>query len=208
MKIIKLFQGSDEWKQWRKSRITATSAGGLMMHNFWKTPLDLYKEMLEMVPPQETNAAMQRGSDMEPIARSLFIEMTGLEMEPIVCESDEHFWMAASLDGWNEENKAILEIKCPNEKTHLLALSGDMPDYYRDQIMHQLAVTGGAICYYMSYRPEHEQKVAIVQVKPNPEYMAELIEVEKKFYYENICEMVEPDSAWTLKTTIKAPPAQ
>jgi len=197
MKIIELEQGSEDWLLWRKAHITATSAGILMGHNPWRTPLDLYNEMLGFTAPQETNAAMTRGSEMEPTARALFVERVGIEMIPIVCESDVNHWMAASLDGWNEEGKIILEIKCPNAKTHDMALNCDLPIYYRDQIMHQFAVTQGKICYYMTYRPEHPKPFAIIEIMPDWNYIAEMIEVEREFYENHLC-VFNPPTPKTL----------
>ncbi len=199
MKIIEISQASDEWKLWRQSRITATSASIIMGNNPWKSKIDLFNEMLGITPPQELNAAMARGSALEPEARELFIKETGIDMIPIVCENDDHYWMAASLDGWCEENNAILEIKSPNEKTHEMACEGIIPIYYSDQMQHQLAVTKGSICYYMSYRPEYPIKHAIIEVFPNIEYIEHMIELEKEFYFDNLCSFKEPEGPKPLK---------
>lgn len=197
MKIIDLPQGTDLWREWRKSKITATSAAILMNNNPWRDALDLWEEMLEIKPPQELNAAMARGSELEPIARKLFEEQSGMAFIPIVCESSDHSWMAASLDGWNDDNQAILEIKCPNEKTHQMAIDGIIPIYYRDQIMHQFGCTKALICYYVSYRPEHEKKLAVIEVKPDVGYINHMIDVEQKFYKKNICGF-KPPERWKL----------
>ena len=187
MKIIELSQGSPEWLTWRKTKITATSSAILMQHNPWSEPLDLWNEMLGFTPPKEVNSAMTRGSELEPTARKLFNEQTGLNFIPIVCESEENPWMAASLDGWDGDNDAILEIKCPKEQTHRLALLGEIPIYYRDQIMHQFGVTQGKICYYVSYRPECiDNPLIVVEVLPDWEYIDQMIAVEKAFYYDNL----------------------
>jgi predicted phage-related endonuclease len=93
--------------------------------------------------------------------------------------------------------EAILEIKCPNERTHKEALLGIVPKYYSDQIQHQFACTGACICYYVSYRPENEEKLAVVEIKPDLEYISHLIEVERKFYQENLCAFCPP-TEWKL----------
>jgi len=199
MKIIEgLEQGSDEWKSWRKTKITATSAAILMGNNPWNKPIDLYNEIFGLIPPKESNAAMARGTALEPEARQAFIDKMGIDMIPIVCEHEEYPWMAASLDGWNEDNKAILECKAPNEKTHFMAIEGNIPEYYRDQIIHQLAVTGGKVCYYVSYRPEYKINLAIVEVYPNIGYMQTMIETEKQFYEECMLTMTPPKPDWKL----------
>jgi len=198
MKIINLTQSSSEWLEWRRSKITATSAGILMLNNPWKTPLDLFEEMLGMVPPVEKNEAMERGNRLEPIARMLFEEMIGMEFAPICCEHDTLPWFAASLDGWNEDNQVVLEIKCPGERTHREALEGIIPKYYQDQIFHQLGCSGGVSAYYVSYRPEHERNIAVVEVKRDQAYIDHIIETERKFYFDNLCDFKEPVE-WKMK---------
>lgn len=211
MKIIPIEQSTPEWHAWRKTKITATSAGILMDHNPWEKPLDLWNSMLGFTPPKEKTAAMQRGNDLEPEARLLFIERTGIEMIPICCECSDNPWMAASLDGWSQDNGVVLEIKSPNEKTHLMALDGEAPLYYHDQMMHQLKVTGGTICYYVSYRPEYKKNpLAIVETFPHIEYMDQIVQKESHFYHEYFWpsyqglstgrfDMIKRPEAWSFK---------
>lgn len=200
MKIIELQQGSDAWKKWRQTKITGTAASVIMGNNPWKTRLDLWNELLGITPPQEMNEKMQRGNNLEPKARMIFEEIMGMEFPPIVCESDEYDFMGASLDGWNEDNKAVLEIKCPSERTHKEAIDGIVPQYYIDQCQHALIVTGGVICYYVSYRPEHDKQIAVVEIKPKPEYMIQIIEKEKDFYENNLFSTIPtPPETWEFK---------
>ena len=199
MKIVSHEQGSAEWLNWRRSKITATSASIIMGHNPWSTKLDLWNEMLGITPPKEKNAAMERGNTLEPEARALFIKETGIDMVPIVCESEAYPWMAASLDGWNAEHQAILEIKSPGEKTHLMSINGEIPIYYSDQLHHQCGVTKGQIAYYMSYRPEYKkQPYAIVEARPDWDYIERMIDAERIFYEEYLCTFRRPEE-WTFK---------
>jgi len=201
MKIIEFEggQGGTDWLAWRRRKITATSASIIMGHNPFESKVDLWNSMMGITPPKEMNAAMERGGLLEPEARALFINETGIDMVPIVCESEAYPWMAASLDGWNFENKCILEIKSPGEKTHLMSINGEIPIYYADQIQHQFAVTKGQIAYYMTYRPEYTRKpYAIVEVLPNWEYIETMIESERQFYEENVCLFKSPKQ-WAFK---------
>ena len=113
-------QGSPEWLAFRKTKVTATDASAILGLNPWKTRLQLYHEKLSNDPPKPCNEAMQRGNDLEPIARDLFKIKTGHKMEPRVVVKD---WAMASLDGINAWNE-ILEIKCPGEKVHAVAVAG------------------------------------------------------------------------------------
>lgn len=200
MKIIEIEggQGSPAWHSWRSCHITATNASVLMGNNPWESPIQLFEEKLGISAPKEENDAMRRGSQLEGAARMLFEEMMGIEFPPICCEHSDHSWMGASLDGWNEDNKIVLEIKSPGERTHKEAIDGIVPRYYEDQVQHQLACTGGVVAYYVSYRPEHKRNIAVVEIKPDYEYINHLIEIEKTFYYENLCQF-KPPTIWKFQ---------
>lgn len=198
MRTIELIQGDPEWLQWRAGRITATDASVLMDLNPYKTLMELWQEKLSIRSASEHNARMQRGHELEPIARKLFIEETGIEVSPICGEHDTDWWMAASFDGLSECKKIVCEIKCPKMSTHQQALSKQIPDYYYAQCQHQLYVCGGDINYYTSYHPDCERKIAIVEVLPNKEFQENLREKSKIFYEQNMCQMCPPNPAWTF----------
>lgn len=203
MKIIEgLIQGSPEWHAWRKYKLTATSAGILMDHNPWESPLDLFNSIWGITPPKEKTAAMQRGNDLEDEARQLFIKHTGIDMIPICVEHDEMPWFAASLDGWSKEKKAVLEIKCPNEMNHSAYLEGHIPYHYFDQMQWQLFITGGEKAYFMTYRPEHETTFGIQEILPNQEYIDNIIKAAIYFYDNHINDDMaafNPPKPWKLK---------
>lgn len=146
--IIDLEQGSEAWLNLRKTKITATDASVIMGINPWKTPLQLYNEKLSTEHKNIANARMQRGTDLEPIGRSLFILQTGIEVEPKVVVSA---WAMASLDGLSKCGKYAVEIKCPAEKDHALALAGKVPPYYYPQLQHQMWVCCLSFIYYFSF---------------------------------------------------------
>jgi putative phage-type endonuclease len=145
-----LVQGSNEWIALRKTKVTASDAAVIMGMNPWKTPYILWQEKLDLVPPTEINEAMQRGIDLEPIARDLFNLKMGMEFEPAVVFHENYDWMMASLDGISFLG-SIVEIKCPGEKTHAIALNGKIPEYYYPQVQHQIACADTQFAYYFSF---------------------------------------------------------
>jgi len=199
MPIIEgLIQGSDKWLQYRQSRIMATDAPVILGSNPWKTKLELFEEKLGLRPPPSLNPAMERGTLLEPAARQLASELISVDFRPVVVESTKHPWLASSLDGlgWCK-NQYILEIKCPKASTHDDALDDRIPEYYRDQIQTQLLCSEAGICYYFSYRPERKDKpYAIIEVYPDLEKQAEIIEKGYEFY-KQMCQM-EPPEEWKL----------
>lgn len=198
MPIIDIPQGSPDWLKLRRSHITATDMSIIMGSNPFKTLAELWREKMGLVPPQESNAAMERGSRLEPDARECACEKIGLDFEPVVIVSDEHPWAMASLDGISGAGNIILEIKCPKESTHLDTFHNkNYPVYYKDQIQWQLLVSDAAGCYYFSYRPEcREYPFAFVSVLPDKEWHKQMLEKGYEFY-QRLCNFDEPEE-WKL----------
>src|ERR1043165_6024764 len=138
MKIIPVKQGTPEWHEFRKDKIGASLASVIMGVCPWKTPLQLYNEMKGIIDQAPTSAFMERGIEMEAQARSQFEYLKGKTFPSIVVQDDHLPWMIASLDGWNEEEKCLVEIKCPGMKAHQIALRGQVPDHYYPQLQHQM----------------------------------------------------------------------
>src|SRR5208337_1949303 len=137
LQFIDCEQGSQEWLDLRKTKITATDAPAIMGVSPWKTKIKCYKEKIGEIENVVKSERMQRGLDLEPIARELFTIRTGIEMFPRVVVRD---WAMASLDGLSIMGHKILEIKCPGPKDHELALCGKIPEYYFPQLQHQMMV--------------------------------------------------------------------
>ena len=174
--IRHLEQGTQDWLDLRKKKITATDASVIMGASHWKTRLQLYHEKLSDAPPTPPNERMQRGTNLEPIARDLFNLQTGWNMQPAILVKD---WMMASLDGRDEDSGSIVEIKCPGERDHAIAVSGKVPDHYFPQLQHQMYVSGVRLMYYFSF---DGMEGVMVKIKRDEEYIKNMVEEEYKFY--------------------------
>jgi len=182
-----VIQGTDEWLALRKTKITATDASVIMGVSPWKTKIQLYNEKISQNDNTFVNESMQRGLDLEPIARDLFNIQTGIKMNPTVVIKD---WAMASLDGISSCGQFIVEIKCPGHKDHAISLEGKIPDQYYPQIQHQMYVTDLQFAYYYSF---DGIEGVIVIVKRDDEYIAKMVEEEKKFY-ECLINKIPPES--------------
>jgi len=128
-----------------------------------------------------TNAAMQRGTDLEPVARAAYEVATGA----LVIESG--FWhnehMGASPDGLIDDD-GLLEIKCPSLATHFGYLkAGTVPSKYVPQIQMQMYVTGRAWCDFVSFCPEYPEhlRLLVVRCKRDEEYITNMVAAITKF---------------------------
>jgi putative phage-type endonuclease len=178
MKFVDVEQGTEEWLKWRKTLITATDCPVIMGSSPWSTPYKCWQNKLGLLGDQAPNAAMQRGKELEPLAREWFSK-TICEMNPKVIESSEYSFIGASLDGISNLGNHILEIKCGSEKLHALAKDGIIPEYYKDQIQHQLLVTRAGSCFYVSFDGIDG---IIIRVEPDPTFAERFLKKARDFW--------------------------
>lgn len=146
-----LIQGSTEWHSFRKNHIDSSDAPIIMNVSPYSTPYQLWCRKLGLIPEPEMTGAMQRGHDLEPLALAEFERQMGLFMSPTVRVSSAIPWMSASLDGLDLNEEIAVEIKCPNSKTHQMAIEGKIPDKYIYQLQHQMLVLNVEFMYYFSF---------------------------------------------------------
>jgi len=150
-------QRSAEWFAQRLGKVTAsalyqvmTKGGGATRKNYM---MKLLCERLTGTSEEfYTNAAMQRGTDLEPVARSAYEVDKGvmvIETGSVDHPSIEGF--SASPDGLVGDD-GLVEIKCPNTGTHVDLLQGGKIDKkYIWQMQAQMACTGRKWCDFVSF---------------------------------------------------------
>lgn len=197
MRLIEVDQGSAAWLALRMDKITGTDSSILTGSNPFKNKLKLWEQKLGLLPPDEVNDKMRRGSELETPARWLLSESLGIDFKPAVAISDTYEWMMASVDGISPCLRYMCEIKCPSKKYHDEAKNGVIQQYYLDQIQHCLAVTECEKCYFCSYLPKDEKEIVIIEVLPDFEKQGEIIAKGQEFYI-NMCTM-NPPTEWELE---------
>lgn len=193
-----MIQGSEEWHLFRKNHIGSSDAPVIMGKSKFSTPFKLWLVKTGQSVDEANNWATQRGNEAEPLARALFEKEFEASFPPAVVESDEHPWMSASLDGYHVGLNTFIEIKCPRREVMELAKKGEVHPEYIYQLEHQLMVTKAEHCFFMCVATEmRDGKVrirdkAIVKYYPNPTLQAELLEAEKKFWFDHVVAKVPP----------------
>jgi len=172
-------QGTPEWLEMRKKYIMASDAPAILGLSPWKSVYQVWEDKLGLSLPVEDNWAMKRGRDLEPIAREAYVLETGNMVVPMVLFHDEISYMGASLDGVSDDKTVAVEIKCPGEKDHLLALQGIVPEKYMPQLQHQLAVLAINEIHYFSYK---DGETALITVPRDEVFIKRLLAENKKFW--------------------------
>jgi putative phage-type endonuclease len=205
MKIVTLEQNSRDWKTWRNKGLGASTAATVLGISPWSTPFELWLELTGLCERAPSNeyaiAAMRRGHELEPVARARFERQIGKAFPPLCAENDEHSFIKASLDGYNAQENAILEIKCPGKVDHAKALKGQIPDKYYAQVQHQLLVTGASLCYYYSY--DGKDSDATVLVKPDSDYIDKLTKALLSFWQKVQLQLPPEHTQEDLQTFVK-----
>lgn len=162
-------QRTDEWISARCGKVTASRVADVMATTKSGPAAARKNYMMDLLCQRLTgnveqgfnSAAMQRGTDLEPIARSAYEVDSGvMVIEVGLVDHPSIDWFGASPDGLVNDD-GLVEIKCPNTATHIEFLRTGKPDgRYVWQMMAQMACTGRKWCDFVSFDdrlPEHLQ---------------------------------------------------
>lgn len=161
---LTLEQGSEDWLQFRVGKVSASriaditaklrnGASGASRAAYLG---EIVCERLTGQPASNyTNAAMEWGTQHEPMARAAYqldrlrsVKRVGCVLHPVIPDA------IASPDGLIDDD-GLCEIKCPavtNNHIELL-LGGPISDRYMQQMQWQLACTSRHWCDFISFDP-------------------------------------------------------
>ena len=202
MNVLPFEQGSPEWLQARIGRVTASRMSAVCAKGKNGAPSttraacmgELIAEYLTgQVAENYTNADMQRGTELEPLARAAYevktrqmVAQVGLVLHP---ENDR---FAASPDGIVGAD-GLLEIKCPRTHVHIAyLLAGKPPAEYLAQMAWQAACCEREWVDFASFDPRmpEDLQLFVVRYTPPSSYIAEL-ELEATAFLEEMMSKIE-----------------
>jgi putative phage-type endonuclease len=178
--IVDLQQGTTEWLEWRSNGIGASDAPTIMGENPWKRPAQLLSEKLGASKKSAGNAAMARGTALEPEARRRYERISGNSVEPACLQSNKHAWQRASLDGLSADRNTVVEIKVGDSVYKNTASTRQVPRYYVGQLQHILAVTALPHIDFFCWLPNRPE--IGLRVMRDDSYIARLIAAEQNFW--------------------------
>ncbi|EDJ1070937.1 YqaJ viral recombinase family protein [Salmonella enterica] len=182
-------QRSPEWFAARCGKVTASRLYDVMARTKSGYAASRQNYMAELIcqrltgKPEEgfTNAAMMRGTELEPVAREMYAlnEFDAVILEVGLIDHPTIAGFAASPDGIVNDD-GLIEIKCPNTWTHLQTLKTGVPKYqYLLQMHAQMMCTGRKWCDFVSFDDRLPPELAYFKTRINfDEVLAEEIEQE------------------------------
>lgn len=181
-------QRSTEWFNARLGKVTASRVADVIAKT--KTGYSTSREnyMAQLVCERMTgtqgesynNAAMQWGTDQEPLARAAYeaakdvlVDEVGFITHPTIIAAGASPDGLVGVDG-------LIEIKCPNTATHIDTLLSDkVPSKYNTQMQWQMVCTGRKWCDFVSFDPRMPEglQLFIQRVDFDAEYV-KMLEAE------------------------------
>lgn len=181
-------QGSAEWFAARVGKVTASRVADVVARTKTGWGASRANYMAELIAERLTgnaaegftNAAMQWGTQTEPLARDAYsfrsdndVLPGGFAIHPYIAES------GASPDGLIGSD-GLIEIKCPNTATHIDTLIGQaVPGKYVTQMQWQMACTGAQWCDFVSFDPRLPESMRLfIKRVPRDKTHIQSLEVE------------------------------
>jgi len=153
-------QRIEEWYRSRIGNVTASRVSDVMSVTKAGPSASRKSYMIELLCQRltgraedgYTSAAMQRGIDLEPVARSAYeIDQVVMTLETGLVMHPSGIAFGASPDGLVGDD-GLVEIKCPKTSTHVdFLLSGKPNKEYIWQMQAQMSCTGRDWCDFVSF---------------------------------------------------------
>jgi putative phage-type endonuclease len=194
-------QSGTSWTDWRRKGLGSSDAPVIMGVSPFSTRYHLFlvkkgKRRSEAI----SNQAIELGKRFEPAVRASFELIKGYDFPAQNLVHPKHSFLKASLDGRCADHNEILEVKVAGEEVYQAALKGKCHEKYFPQVQHQLMVAEAKRCWFVVGQAKKHpvggsyflSELAIVEVLPDENYIARLMEEELKFW-RMVMEDVKPE---------------
>ena len=193
--IEKVEQGTPEWFAARLGNVTAsrvadviakTKSGYSASRENYMAQL-ICERMTGTVAESYTNAAMQWGTETEPLARAAYESYADVLVDEVGYIAHPTIERAGASPDGLVGVFGLLEIKCPNTATHIDTLiSEQVPTKYITQMQWQMSCTGRTWADFVSFDPRLPSglQMFVKRVEFDAEYVAMLKEEVIKFLAE------------------------
>ena len=186
--------GREEWLRWRTKGIGGSDVSVIAGVNPFRSIFQLWLEKTGQVEPEETeNDNTHFGNVLEPVVKREFSKRTGLKVRAkrALLQSEEYPFMLADLDGVIYENGKmnLFEAKTASAYKQEIWEKG-IPEEYVLQVQHYMAVTGAEKTYLAALVGGNRFYWKVV--RRDEQKIAEIIELEKAFWEENVLAGKEP----------------
>ena len=198
-----MLQGSPEWFAARRGVLTASIIGALITPTKKVAANDksrglvsaiVAERMTDWEDPEFTNGDMERGHQVEPIARAWYEAERNVQVEQVgfmVLELDDGTKVGYSPDGLVGDD-GLIEVKGPRGKNHVQwfvdVFDGKEVAAHMAQCQTGMFVAGRSWCDFISYLGG--EPVLVTRVEADPDWF-EVIEKAAKDFETKAAEMAD-----------------
>lgn len=188
MKKLNLTQGTPEWIAYRKNGIGGSDIPSIAsIPGAYKSRTALLREKLGFDQKQLTSfqeALFASGHAWEDSVRTSVETSLGVPLAPIVVEAQDDPRFFASLDGWDDTSKTVLEVKSTGKESLFQDLAiGKVWGVWQAQIQWALYCTGGNRAL-LACVLDQSGDVVIHEIQPDLNMQALLVGVALDFLKE------------------------
>lgn len=194
MKILDVEQGTDEWKDLRKGKISGTMLGDLYSKRGGRK-IGFYEIIADRLGlGRGDEDRMQRGLDLEEEALEILSSKTGLEFERLgICVSDFSDQVINSPDALAKidgKYKTGAEIKCLSPARHLQAvIENKIPAEFESQTIQYFIVNDDLETLYFIFYDPSIPTVPFHEIVVKREDIVDKIEMFKNYQIETLIEI-------------------
>ncbi len=178
MKIHNIEQTSPEWFKVRELKLTASNAQAIANNGKGLETLvtELMAEHYSSASKEQfTNSNLDRGNELEPVAREMYELEHGVEIEQVgFIEDSEH--VGCSPDGLVGK-EGMVEIKCVNDVGHYRLIRDgekEVDTKYIWQAQMQLLITKRKWNDLVFYNPNFSKSMLVFRILPDKEKQKQL----------------------------------
>ena len=185
-------QRTEEWFAARCGKVTASRMKDIIAKSdtaaYRNYQAEIISERLTGHPAESySSREMQRGTELEPKARAVYILETGSDVTETGLIPHPHIANSGASPDGLVDSDGLLEIKCPNTATHIDFLLHRQPKReYILQMQWQMACTGRLWCDFVSYddRLPEPHAYACIRIMRDPETIERLEQAAAGFLAE------------------------
>jgi len=169
-------QGTPEWFELRKGKLTASNAtaigaNGAGLVTYCK---EIVLELIGIEKEHYTNSDIERGKELESIARSSYEFQTGYEVEQVGFITNDLYKNAGmSPDGLIGLDGGC-EIKARNDIKHFSLILGETKEIPVNQIQMSLLISERKWWDFISFNPNFKNPLFIKRIYPDLKYFEKL----------------------------------
>lgn len=185
----------EEWLKLRTQGIGGSDVSIIAGINKFKSVFQLWLEKTGIIEPEEGDSEYTHfGTVLEPVVRKEFMERTGIKVRAKNCimQHDEYQFMICNLDGVIYENGELCIFEAKTASAYKeKEWQDNVPPEYQLQIQHYMAITGAKKTYIAALIGGN--KFVYHVVERDEEVIELIIQLEKKFWEENVVKNLPPE---------------